>query len=134
MNFLIDTHFLLWSLIEPDRIDVASRGILENPDHVKYASVVSFWEISLKYALGKLSLAGSTPEGVLSAATEAGYIILALDPEHVASSHQLRPHGDHRDPFDRLLIWQCLRNDFVMLTADRDIRNYEQEGLRLCER
>ncbi len=131
MNFLADTHILLWSLIEPDRIDSSTRQILEDPDHTKYVSAVTFWEIALKFALGKLHLGGVNPEEILGACVEAGYNILQLDPAHAAGSHNLPQHHGHKDLFDRLLIWQCIRLDFTMLTADSAVREYARDGLKL---
>ncbi len=131
MSYLVDTHYLLWSLIEPGRIDRGTRAVLLNSDHVKYASVVSFWEISLKYALGKLELKGTTPEVLLQTAIRSGFELLPLEGEVVASSHRLPAIADHKDPFDRLLVWQCIRADLTMLSADTRFQDYEPHGLKL---
>ena len=37
----------------------------------------------------------------------------------------------HKDPFDRFLIWEALRNDFVLLSVDDDIELYKKEGLKV---
>jgi PIN domain nuclease of toxin-antitoxin system len=52
--YLLDTHYVLWSLFEPDKIGVPVRQILENARDSKLISGVNLWEISLKYSLGKL--------------------------------------------------------------------------------
>lgn len=54
MIYLLDTHYVLWSLFEPDKIGVPVRQILENARDSKLISGVNLWEISLKYSLGKL--------------------------------------------------------------------------------
>jgi PIN domain nuclease of toxin-antitoxin system len=131
MSYLLDTHYVLWSLIEPDRVDRRARAAMRNSDHVKHVSVVSFWEISLKYSLGKLQLKGTTPEELLQAAIGSGFALLPLEGDIVASSHHLPAVTDHRDPFDRLLIWQCIHSDLTMLSADHRFKEYEQHGLRL---
>lgn len=131
MSYLLDTHYLLWSLVEPDRLDCRARAAMRSSDHVKHASVVSFWEISLKYSLGKLKLQGTTPEELLQTAIESGFVLLPLQGEIVASSHHLPAMANHRDPFDRLLIWQCIHRDLTMLSADRRFKEYVQHGLRL---
>ncbi|MFM7278152.1 MAG: type II toxin-antitoxin system VapC family toxin [Microcystis aeruginosa] len=52
---LIDTHVFIW-LVEDDPIlSVSLRDILENTDNV-FVSIASFWEISIKVKIGKLSL------------------------------------------------------------------------------
>jgi PIN domain nuclease of toxin-antitoxin system len=52
--YLLDTHYVLWSLFEPDKIGEPVRQILENARDSKLISGVNLWEISLKYSLGKL--------------------------------------------------------------------------------
>lgn len=131
MSYLLDTHYVLWSLIEPDRLDRRARAAMRSSDHVKHVSVVSFWEISLKSSLGKLRLQGTTPEELLQTAIESGFALLPLQGEIVASSHHLPAMANHRDPFDRLLIWQCIHSDLTMLSADRRFKEYVQHGLRL---
>lgn len=129
MNVLVDTHYLLWTLVEPDRLDRRARDIIENDVDTKYTSPVTFWEISLKYALGKLELDGITPEQTLSAAIESGFHVLPPYAEVAAGAHRLPKLAGHRDPFDRLLIWQCIQAGYTMLSWDRRFDDYVRFGL-----
>ena len=62
MNLLLDTHGFLWALFTPEKLTrKAIRGIKSLGKDVA-VSVVTFWEISLKYGLGKLEMTGVTPE------------------------------------------------------------------------
>lgn len=133
MSFLVDTHVLIWSLVDPSRIRARAAEVLVDPDSVKYASKISFWEIALKYALGRLELRGTTPEGLLRSSRDAGYQLLDVTAEDLATSHRLPAAENHRDPFDRLIIWQCMRNDLVLMTGDSRIAQYARHGLRLIE-
>jgi len=54
MNLLLDSHGFLWSLFSPDKLSKAVYYEIKSPDNDVAVSVVTFWEISLKYALGKL--------------------------------------------------------------------------------
>ena len=132
MRYLVDTHYLIWALIEPERIDERSREILLSPDHVKCVSAATFWEISLKHSLGKLRLQGATPEGMLQAAVEAGFVLVPIEAQTAASVHRLPSVSGHRDPFDRLLIWQCITGDLTLLTSDGRLTEYVQHGLKLA--
>lgn len=131
MNYLVDTHYLLWSLIEPHRLDRKTRSILQNDQDTKHVSVISFWEISLKYALGKLHLNGTVPEELVSVAEDSGFQILDLEARVAAGAHNLKSQQGHKDPFDRLLIWQCIQLELTMLTADSRFTGYESQGLKL---
>lgn len=51
MRLLLDTHVLLWALIEPKRLGAEFQTLLENPDHEVLFSAASVWEMSIKAAL-----------------------------------------------------------------------------------
>lgn len=131
MKYLLDTHYVLWSLLEPGKINEKIKEILEDPDKIKNISKISFWEISLKYKIGKLELNGITPEDILAGSQEAGFEIYDLSVEDIASSYKLPFIDNHRDPFDRLIIWQCMQNDLIMITADEKIKEYGKFNLKL---
>ncbi|NBC30706.1 MAG: PIN domain-containing protein [Spirochaetes bacterium] len=132
MNYIVDTRYLLWSLVSPGHISGAHAAILEDPEHVKYVSTISFWEVSLKYALGKLSIEGAEPAALPAAAKRAGFDVLPISADDFATSYQLQSPGAHRDPFVRMLVWQCIRHGFTLLTADTELRQYRQVGLRVA--
>ena len=132
MNYLVDTHCLIWSLLDPDKISAQHRTILEDETHTKYVSSVSFWEISLKFGLGKLKLSGIAPEQLVHGAMEAGFALLAATTEQMASSYRLEYVGTQKDPCDRLLIWQCLQQEFIFLTADSQVWEYKSIGLMVA--
>jgi PIN domain nuclease of toxin-antitoxin system len=37
----------------------------------------------------------------------------------------------HKDPFDRYLIWEALRNDFILISVDENMELYKSSGLKL---
>lgn len=131
MKYLLDTHYVLWSLLEPGKINEKIKEILEDPNKIKNISKISFWEISVKYKIGKLELNGITPEDILAGSQEAGFEIYDLSVEDIASSYKLPFIDNHRDPFDRLIIWQCMQNDLIMITADEKIKEYGKFNLKL---
>ena len=132
MNYLVDTHYLLWSLIAPSRIKKHATEILTDYQTLKYVSKISFWEIALKYSIGKLKLEGTTPEEILSASRESGFKVFDIGEDDIVTSHLLPFIENHRDPFNRLIVWQCIRNDIVLLTADVRLRGYEPHGLKVA--
>ncbi len=131
MNYLIDTHFVLWSLFKPEKLPVGILKIFKNEEDEKYVSSISLWEISLKYSLGKLELYGTNPEGIYNTIQDAGFKILNLESIDAATFFRLPSVEDHKDPFDRLLIWQAIQNNLVFLTKDKKIEQYRKTGLRL---
>ena len=128
MNYLLDTHTFLWALFSPGKLSRSAAQNIKSPDNEVAVSVITFWEISLKYALGKLELKGIKPEELPDVAVETGISILAVSPSDAASFHQL-PRLAHKDPFDRFLIWQAIRQKMVLISKDSEFENYRKFGL-----
>lgn len=128
MNYLLDTHTLIWAVLEPPKLSARVREILENSDNEIVVSAVSFWEIALKYSLQKLTLDGLTPEDFHQAALDTGFRLIDLAGETASSYHQLKA-THHRDPFDRMLIWLAISHDFSLISKDPQVMKYSTEGL-----
>lgn len=131
MTYLLDTHYVLWTLFEPARISAPVRAVLESESDSKLISGVNLWEISLKYSLGKLELGGTNPSELFDTLLDAGFEVADLDNRLLATYYQLPKKEDHRDPFDRLLIWQAISNGYTLITQDETIEQYRADGLRL---
>ncbi len=132
MKLLLDTCAALWALQDSGQLSAPARRALKNPDNSVSVSVVSFWEISLKSWLGKLALHGAEPEDFPRFVVEAGWSILPLSGEIAASSGRLLRIPEHRDPFDRLLIWTAINEGFALVSGDDDFPAYAPHGLKLC--
>lgn len=131
MKLLLDTHALLWSIIEPDKLSPEARGAIADPTSQVVVSAVSFWEISIKTALGKLRLDGVTPEQLVDFAQQQGFELLPLDPRLAASFSRLPLDPQHRDPFDRMLVWQAISLGYTLLSRDRKITASPHAELRV---
>jgi PIN domain nuclease of toxin-antitoxin system len=126
-KLLLDSHVFLWLAATPDRVGSGARKEIEAARNV-YFSPVSIAEICIKSALGKLSLPAPIelrPAGAFRTQAEAmGVTILPLDVEAAAYLKHLPRH--HGDPFDRLLVAQCLVDELTLVTHDRDMVAYER--------
>jgi len=129
MNLLLDTHVFLWSLFAPNKLSKAVVLEIKSPDNEVAVSVVTFWEISLKFALGKLELTGVKPEDLPDFAKQMNLEILPITAAEASSFHQL-PRLSHKDPFDRIIIWQAIQRKMALISKDRDFKTYRQFGLR----
>lgn len=132
MAWMLDTHALIWALFEPDKLGPKTASILKDPANevlVSPVSPVSYWEISLKFGLGKLVLPETDPAEIPAAARQLGLIEEPLDPETLATFHRLPYAPDHRDPFDRLLIWHAIRRKHTLLSRDRAMPFFKAHGL-----
>ena len=119
MQFLLDTHVLLWLLAQPTRVPEGVRQELQREEAAVFYSVASLWEIAIKNSLGRLSFGAET---VLDHAERNGFQRLAIEPIHVFAVARLPWH--HRDPFDRLLVAQSVAEPILLLTADEQLGSY----------
>lgn len=129
MNLLLDTDGFLWSLFTPAKLSEAVIREIKSPDNDVAVSVVTFWEISLKYALGKLELTGVKPEELPAFANRMNLEILPISAAEASSFHRL-PRLSHKDPFDRIIIWQAIQREMTLVSKDRDFKAYREFGLR----
>lgn len=130
MSYLVDTHIFLWSVISPKKISQTIRKILNDPEPTKYISVLSFWEISLKFSLDKIDLVGILPEELPLIAKKANFDIINLDSK-IASSYYKLPKSKNKDPFDRMLAWQAINKEYYLLTKDQEFADYKDHGLKI---
>lgn len=121
MRLLLDTHIFLWYITGDSRIKLAVRRAIEDSD-AAYLSVVSLWEATTKYQLGKLPLPEPPHPWLTVQRENHGIDSLALDEASVARLPMLPMH--HHDPFDRMLVCQALQHDLLVVTVDSVLEKY----------
>jgi PIN domain nuclease of toxin-antitoxin system len=131
MKILLDTHSFIWAITDSKKLSNKVTRMLEDIDNDVHVSVISFWEISLKQSVGKLSLGELNPEDFVELAKESQISIAGLTTDLVATSHQLPWRGQHKDPFDRMLVWKAIKNDYRLISKDSDFVLYKDLGLNI---
>lgn len=132
-NLLIDTHIFLWLAFSPEKLSDTTLNHLQDKRNQVSISVISFWEISLKYQLGKLSLSGILPNQLLGAAEQMGISVADITSNEFATFFQLPSVYNHKDPFDRLIIWQCISQSRTLVSYDSHLDSYIELGLRVLK-
>lgn len=127
MNYLLDTHILLWTLIDPDKVPGPMRRIVENTENRVWFSAASIWEIAIKHSLAKADFTVE-PATIWKAARETGLEELAVTAEHSLGVDGLP--WLHRDPFDRLLVAQARAVGMKLLSVDPKVNAYFLRGKR----
>jgi PIN domain nuclease of toxin-antitoxin system len=118
VNLLLDTHIVLWQAGGDWAVPARVRVALDSASEIN-VSVVSFAEIGIKIAIGKLH----APLDLVERIRRTRVRMLGLSPEHGLGIANLPLH--HRDPFDRLLISQARHESLTILTADRRFTAYD---------
>ncbi len=129
MNYLLDTHVFLWAVFEPDRLSEKARQAIGDPDNTVYVSSATYWEISLKYALGKLVLTNVLPDALPDTSRQMDFEIMDVDADTASTFYRL-PRTKHKDPFDRLVVWQAIKKNVTLITKDKGIGVYRKLGLK----
>ena len=130
MNYLLDTHTFIWSITDDDKLSDTVKQVIENPHNSIFVSSISYWEISLKFSSGKLTLRGFLPENMPVLSEQLGFKSISLVPEESALYYKLMT-TNHKDPFDRMLIWQAIQRNFIFITKDKSISEYRPAGLKI---
>ena len=113
---LLDTHALLWWLDGDRRLSRLARSRLADEDNVVLVSAASAWEITTKARIGKLPGALEVAEDVAGAVASQGFTPLEITMFHAQRAGRLP--GDHRDPFDRMLIAQAQLEDVPIVSNE----------------
>ncbi len=132
MTYVIDTHIFLWLLFSPKKLPKKIVDIIQNPNNSILLSSISFMEISIKYNLGKLKLEGAVPEDLPQLAKMMKIDIISIGADVMSSFYKL-PREKHKDPFDRILIWHCIKTDSILISVDGEFEEYEKYGLTVLE-
>jgi PIN domain nuclease of toxin-antitoxin system len=116
MNALLDTCTFLWLALEPSRISVAARNVLDDPRTCRRLSQASVLEIVLKHRTGKLPLPAPPEQWIPSRREFFQVENLPLD-EMVIYRSGILP-AVHDDPFDRLIAAHAIETGSTVLSPD----------------
>jgi PIN domain nuclease of toxin-antitoxin system len=94
---------------------------LTNPEHERYLSPVSIWEIVFLFEKRRIQIQGDFGVWVTNSLTD---LQLRDAPVTWQVAHELRfTMLGHRDPADRLLVATARVYDLTLVTADEQLMN-----------
>lgn len=126
MNFLLDTHSMIWFLKGDAKLSQQAKETIENQHYVKSVSIASIWEIAIKISLGKFKFDKGFKE-FLQLINDNGFDIIPILFEHAIIVSNLE--FIHRDPFDRLIVSQAIFENLTIITKDEHIQKYPVKTL-----
>lgn len=113
---LLDTHVLLWWWAEPGKLSERVFALLRDSHTRLFVSAASAWEISTKHRIGKLPSGGRIIRDWDERITADGFLELPISAHHALRAGNLP--GEHRDPFDRMLVAQSIVENLPVISAD----------------
>lgn len=124
-KYLLDTHYIIWLLLDVSKINKALLNTIQNTENRIYYSDISLWEIAIKTKTGKLKI-----DRNLKTLPEAMKIqnidILPLKQSHIFETLEIPLFENHRDPFDRLLIAQAKIENLTLISDDAKFDLYPE--------
>lgn len=116
MELLLDTHALIWWVEGSSRLPEKARAAIANPESDVYVSAVNAWEIFSKHRLGKLPEMDELLRDFPGHIRSGNFLELPLTISHAARAGHMQ--GEHRDPFDRMLMAQALEEDLTLVSNE----------------
>ena len=117
MKVLLDTHALLWLLLEPAKLSKRVRTVLARTETEMMVSSATAWEIATKHRLGKLDHAGEVVRSYQEHLRTALATELAISSSHALLAGSFKTA--HKDPFDRLIAAQGTLEMIPVISNDR---------------
>ena len=122
MRLLLDTHAFLWAAADPDQLRANARAAIEDRANEVLVSAGVAWEISVKAALGKLTVPADPAVWFPARVRSLGFQALDISAAHALAVGGLPPV--HRDPFDRIMIAQAQIEGLTFVTRDPENQKY----------
>jgi len=130
MKYLLDTHTFLWAVTQSKNLPEKVLQAIKNSTNEVFVSAITFWEISIKTRINKLDLGGLPLEDLITLAEKMDVQLIDLTPEE-AITHNNLLENTHNDPFDRMLIWQCIKRNMTMVSKDTEFKKFKDYGLKI---
>ena len=117
MKCLLDTHTLLWIAANDSKLSEEAKNLYLNSGNIILFSLTSLWEMAIKISLKKVSIGVPLSEFIKIHIRANDIQILNIELQHILLLENLPYH--HRDPFDRLIISQCIYENISVLSSDK---------------
>jgi PIN domain nuclease of toxin-antitoxin system len=119
LRLLLDTHIILWSAAEPERLSQHIIAELKDDSNELWFSPISVWEILLLAEKGRISLGSNIEKSAREIFRKIPLNEAPLNKEvAIQSRFVLLPH---QDPADRFIAATAIVYDFKLVTADSRI-------------
>lgn len=122
MTYLLDTHTFLWMAGDPLSLPETVREIVEEKNNHLYLSAASAWEIAMLQQLKRLDLPDVPQRFIAEALQQLNVLPISIGFTTAISAATLP--FIHRDPFDRIIIAEALKEKMTILTKDVLFKSY----------
>lgn len=118
MNVLLDTHALIWWMLDNPRLSRRARAVIGDADAV-FVSATSAMEMCTKHRLGKLADVALPATEFAERIAIAGPIEFPLTARHGQLAGNLLIAN--KDPFDRMLMAQSILDGLPLVSNEEGL-------------
>ena len=121
MQYLLDTHILIWYLDGSNKLPDKIKDLISDESADIRVSIISLWEIAIKLKLNKLDTNiqfSSIQDFIIS----SSFGLINIKVAHLNTLIEMALY--HNDPFDRLLIAQAIAEDMTLISVDKYFSAY----------
>lgn len=122
MRLLLDTHALLWWVLDAEELSRKARRAIHDLNNEVFVSAATSWEIATKFRMGRLPEAESFVYSFRENLKKLGFSELAISVDHAQRAGLLL--GEHKDPFDRMLLAQAQTEGLVLVSNENLFDSY----------
>lgn len=119
---MLDTHAFLWWVSGENPLPRKAANWITVETNLVYVSHAAVWEMAIKAKLGKLSLPEAAGAFVQKQCKLNRFQLLPISLDAIAMVETLPSH--HHDPFDRIMVAQCLQEEIPIISADVVLSKY----------
>ncbi len=125
-HFLLDTHSLIWFFRGNAQLSRKARKIIDDEGNIKFISIVSAWEMTIKQSKGRefLDLGTTVDDFIEQKLIYQDFQLLTVELSHLSILSVLPVLQKHKDPFDRLLIAQAMSENLSLISCDSKFKDY----------
>ena len=118
-KYLLDTHILLWSLLEPEHLRTRVSSVLEDPDNELWLSPITTWEIIVLAEKGRIVLDEEPVNWMAAVLKTIPFRQAVINHEIAMQSRMLEL--SHQDPADRFIAASALVYELTLITSDKTL-------------
>ena len=133
MKYLLDTHIILWAMINDKRLDSDIKNIINDSNNQIFYSTISTWEVELKHQKFKnFSLTGEQFRFLCNQNYIENIQVKDKHVKKLAEFPKMFRKLDHKDPFDRMLLAQALDENMILITHDKRFKQYSSDNILIA--
>ena len=129
MKYLLDTHIILWALIDDPRLNKETKNIIMDKNNTIYYSTVSSWEIEIKHLKREDFKLSAEQFNFLC---DQNYLLnISIQNKHIEQLERINKNENikHNDPFDKMLLAQAKAENMIFITHDNKFKAYNEKNV-----